>query len=236
MRDVLWIVVFLLAVAPAAHAQVDNEDEARAAFKDGLTAFEEGRTEEALVSFQRAYSLRPAFKLLYNIGQAQTELGLTRQAIQSFERYLEEGGDKITPDRKLQVEAELSRLRVLAGVKPVDTAPTAAEASPPKAEAASAPAKENKFMTKVAPWMFGGLALSTTGAGVAMGVRALSLNKSLNSSCTDGICPPQYGEDIDSQKGSAVAADVLIITGTLLTAATISIVAVVRHKKKGGSK
>ena len=236
MRDALWIVGFILAVAPAAHAQTDNEDEARTAFKEGLNAFDEGRTSDALVSFQRAYSLRPAFKLLYNIGQAQTELGLTRQAIQSFERYLQEGKDKIPPDRKLQVEAELSRLRILAGVKPVDTAPAASEAPPTPPPKDTAPTEENKFMAKVAPWMFGGLALATTGVGVAMGVRALSLNKSLNSSCTDGGCPPQYEEDIDSQKGSAVAADVLIITGTLLTAATISIVAVVRHKKKGASK
>ena len=235
MRTALIVACMVLSPSLGA-AQGDVEEKARAAFKEGVLAFEEGRTSDALVSFQRAYSLRPAFKLLYNIGQAQTELGLTRQAIESFEGYLVEGGEHIDADRRLQVEAELSRLRVLAGVHPAQSGPP-----PPKDESGdrveeAERAGENRFMTKAAPWMFGGLALATTGAGIAMGARALSLNNSLGSDCTDGVCPPSYEEDISSLKGSAAAADALLITGAVLTATAVIIAVVVRNKKKGESE
>lgn len=231
---VIFIAIFCFNTAATAQADVDKE--ARAAFNEGIAAFDDGRLSDALVSFERAYSLRPAFKLLYNIGQAQTELGLTRQAISTFERYLRDGGNDIEPDRKLTVEAELSRLRVLAGGHQGTAGPAAARPDLTMKVSVAPHREENRFMTKAAPWVFGGMAVVTAVCGTVFGVRAASINKTLNAECNNGECPPQYQEDIDSMNGSAVAADVLLISTVVLTATAVSIFAVVRHQKKGESK
>lgn len=231
MRHILTVLMLVLTAENAARADESSVVlEARTSFREGLVAFDDGRISDALVAFERAYSLRPSFKLLFNIGHAQAELGLLRQAVESFEQYLQEGGDKIEPNRKLEVEAELSRLRISAGMS---------EVGPSKGGQAvdldldSRPGKK-RFLTKVAPWLFGGLAVATAACGTAFGIRAVSLNNTLDSNCNAGGCPPKYADDIDSMNGSALAADVLLVSTALLTGTVVSIVAVTRHNKKKG--
>jgi tetratricopeptide (TPR) repeat protein len=234
MRIALLTLLFLLFFSTAATAQSRSpDDEAREAFNQGVAAFDAGRVSEALVAFERAYSLRPAFKLLYNIGQAQADLKLTRQAIQSFERYLSEGGDKIDPERKAEVEAEISKLRLLSGSPAPAQMPTG-DTITMKIRISAHP-RVNKAL-KVAPWVTGGCALTTAVLGTVFGVRALSKNKFLSTHCSDGGCPPQYEDDVNSMNRSALAADVLLVSTGVLTAAAVSLFVVAAHKKKGKSK
>jgi len=235
MRPIALIFALFTLKSVTVFAQGDVDQEAREAFKEGIAAFDEGQISDALVSFQRAYSLRPAFKLLYNIGQAQTELGLTRQAISTFERYLRDGGEKIEPDRRLTVEAELSRLRILAGVAKPDA--SGAEVGKLNLKITISPHKEeNRFAAKGAPWLLGGTALTTAVLGTVFGLRAASANKSLGADCPGGNCAPGYEDDIDKMNGSAVAADVLFISTAVLSAAAIGIAAAVRHRHKKESR
>lgn len=65
------------------------DDEARDLFGRGRDAFEAGLYEEALGYFEEAYRVSNRHLLLFNIGQAQDRLRRDRDALASFERYLE---------------------------------------------------------------------------------------------------------------------------------------------------
>jgi tetratricopeptide (TPR) repeat protein len=93
----------ILSTLAAQVARADNLDEAKAAFADGKVAFERGEYERALAQFQRANLLAPAPSLSYNIGKTYERMGRYRDAVTSFERYLELVGEpKDDEDRKFQ--------------------------------------------------------------------------------------------------------------------------------------
>ncbi len=234
MRIAVITSLLLLCFQCSLFAQsISPEDEAREAFKQGVAAFDQGRVSDALVAFERAYSLKPAFKLLYNIGQAQADLKLTRQAIQSFEKYLREGGDKIEPERRAEVEAEIARLRLVSGTPAPNQAPQG-ETITMKIRI-SVHRDVSKGLAAL-PWAVGGLALTTATLGTVFGTRALSIDHSLSENCAGGKCAPKFADDVNSLHRSAVAADVMFIFTGVLTAATASLFAVVVHKKKGKKK
>jgi hypothetical protein len=117
-------VVFALALstqltASALHAQ-DLEDaadpdsatgRARVHFRNGVDFYHEGNFRAALIEFKRAYKASPHYKLLYNLGQVSLELQEDGSAIDYFTHYLREGGDELSPERKLEVQQDLLRLQ-----------------------------------------------------------------------------------------------------------------------------
>ena len=75
-------------------AQIQAQDyrdrAARGLFEAGSVAYEEGRYEEALEHFTKAYELSPTrHLLLYNIASSQDRLRRDSDALKNFERYLE---------------------------------------------------------------------------------------------------------------------------------------------------
>ncbi|MBN2714399.1 MAG: hypothetical protein JXX14_01015 [Deltaproteobacteria bacterium] len=97
-------------------AQTDNRDEtARKAFQKARELFEAEQFEAAAIQFRIAYKNKPSWKLLYNI--AQCEVGAKRYGagLEHFEQYLVEAGDKITYERRREVEDETVRLRNMVG-------------------------------------------------------------------------------------------------------------------------
>jgi hypothetical protein len=102
----------LLAVAGAA---AQDEDGARAQFDRGMELYDAGKYEEAAIAFERAYELKPSYKILYNWAQAENEGGKYARALEVYRRYLAEGGDEIDPERVAQVEGEIQRLESLVG-------------------------------------------------------------------------------------------------------------------------
>lgn len=93
----------------------DAKAEASAHFRRGVELFQEEAFRGALVEFERAYAIAPDYRLLYNIGQTKFETQDYLGAIQSYERYLEGGGDDITKERKAVVEGALAALRERVG-------------------------------------------------------------------------------------------------------------------------
>ncbi len=113
----LPLVGALLLISPApARAQDDAaRAEASERFNRGIDLFDEEQFEAALAEFTRAYELAPNFVVLLNVGHSYRRLGRNPEAVEAFERYLEEGGDGVTASRLADVEQELSRLRRLVG-------------------------------------------------------------------------------------------------------------------------
>ena len=96
--------------------------------------------EGALREFNEAYAISPQFAVLYNIGQAHIALGHTAEAIEALTRYLRDGGDRIAPERRAQVERQIAWLRSEPCRTP--TLPSEAEAARATAAAAGAAAGE----------------------------------------------------------------------------------------------
>ncbi len=113
----MGLLLSLLLAAPSGAQEVSEENKAAAktAFDDGRAKFEAGQFKEAADAFRQAYDLMPSWKLLYNVGQAETAAGRYGLALDSFERYLAMGGDQVPTDRKEEVIAEITRMRAMVG-------------------------------------------------------------------------------------------------------------------------
>lgn len=109
-RLLLVLGLLVAAVAPAATARADARDEAAEHFKRGTDLYDEGDFRAALIEFRRAYALAPNFKVLFNIGNVQYQLGDYAGAKKTLEQYLEEGGARIEGDRRAAVENDIRRL------------------------------------------------------------------------------------------------------------------------------
>jgi tetratricopeptide (TPR) repeat protein len=82
--------------------------EARKHFQRGVELLSDEQVGEALLEFQRSYELKPHFAVLYNIGQAQSMLGRPIEAVDTFKRYLSDGGKGIRSTRRKEVERDIA--------------------------------------------------------------------------------------------------------------------------------
>jgi tetratricopeptide (TPR) repeat protein len=112
---VLLVSGLALASATTARAQ-PAEEKARIQFERGIELYEAGRFEQASIAFTRAYELKPSFKIMFNIGQAEAELEHYARALDAYTRYLAEGGQDVDPERLDQVKSEVKRLNALVGM------------------------------------------------------------------------------------------------------------------------
>jgi hypothetical protein len=104
-----------MLVASTAHAQDEADPDAREAasahFQRGIGLFAEEDYDAALVEFERAYDALPAWPVLYNIGHTQLARRRYADSLRAFERYLEEGGAEVPPERRAEVEHAIGALR-----------------------------------------------------------------------------------------------------------------------------
>lgn len=84
-----------------------RDDEARTLFKAATIAYADGRFDDAVEHFRRAYELSERPELLFNIGAAAERLGRDRAAVEAYRAYL----DKV-PDAENRRFAE-SRIEIL---------------------------------------------------------------------------------------------------------------------------
>jgi tetratricopeptide (TPR) repeat protein len=101
--------------APADTAVPPGDDkattQAREHFQRGTEYYREGDYRSAYVEFERAYALRRAYRLLYNLGQTAYELRDYAAAERHFRAYLVEGENEITAERRAEITMELAKLR-----------------------------------------------------------------------------------------------------------------------------
>src|SRR4051812_25846193 len=95
--------------APSADAATGTED-ARQHFADGLKLYKDGDFDAALVQFERAYAIKPNYKVLYNIAQTYFQLREYVEARDNMARYLKEGGSGIDPERQAAATKDLADL------------------------------------------------------------------------------------------------------------------------------
>jgi hypothetical protein len=96
----------LLLIAAGARAQSPPPNEARAAYEQGVASLEAQRFQEAALSLERSYALRPVPIALYNLALAYRGLGRYRDAIGLFDRYLQAPGEGVDAERLVAIRAE----------------------------------------------------------------------------------------------------------------------------------
>lgn len=120
-----------LAEAPAASGgaswqeNADKMAEARRRYDLGLKLYEDGNYEASRIEFERAMSLAPSYRILFNIGQAYKQLNNYVAAVSAFERYLQEGGAEVPEDRRTQVKNDVAELQKRIGRIRISTSPGA---------------------------------------------------------------------------------------------------------------
>lgn len=156
------LAIALVAIAPSSGAaQNETRDaEARNLFEAGRLAMNDGRFEDALGYFERAYELSGRPELLYNVAAMAERLGDDVRTVEALEDYLE-GVPDAQDRRAVERRIELLRQRVHEAEEPV-VVPTpeqtarAAETSPASA-AVAAPdpvADEQERPRMVRRWWF----------------------------------------------------------------------------------
>jgi hypothetical protein len=102
-----------LAAAPLTPAADDSAARREAAdhFARGVAHADAGAWHEAAAEFQAAYSAVPHFSVLYNLGQSYQAIDRPVDALDAFERYLNDGGREVPPPRRARVEGHVATLR-----------------------------------------------------------------------------------------------------------------------------
>jgi hypothetical protein len=98
------------AQTSAAPALPQPSSEASGHFDRGVSFYADGDYSAALVEFTRAYSIAPAWQVLFNIGQSHFQVHDYAQALVALNRYIDEGRDRIPQDRRSVVDAERADL------------------------------------------------------------------------------------------------------------------------------
>ncbi|MBI4510122.1 MAG: PEGA domain-containing protein [Deltaproteobacteria bacterium] len=97
----------------AAEPEERVRQEAATRFERGVKLFEAGDFSAALAEFEAIYRLTGRYEVLYNVGVTQKKLFRYGDAVRTLERYLADGGARIPPARRSEVESELAEVRAL---------------------------------------------------------------------------------------------------------------------------
>jgi len=99
------------STAGAASTDIEaNDVAADAAFQRGIELSDRGDLVAALVQYERAYELSPAYQVQYNIGIVSYQLQRWAHARRAFQLYLRLGGPALSPERKEKVNAFITDL------------------------------------------------------------------------------------------------------------------------------
>jgi hypothetical protein len=144
--------------SPARAEPAEPRASARAHFSLGVELASAGSYEAALAEFTEAYRIFPHFSVLYNIGQAELALDRPTLAVESWRRYLSEGGEQIEPARRAEVRESIARelersapATAPSKEEPVGVAPAVPSSDEPAARAEPAPSPPRRAAAAPAP-------------------------------------------------------------------------------------
>ncbi len=92
-----------------------SDEKAKIQFNQGVELYNDDDFEQAAIAFERAYELKPSYRILFNIAQTENERKHYAAALKAYHRYLKDGGDQIEAERRAEVEKEFTRLKALVG-------------------------------------------------------------------------------------------------------------------------
>jgi hypothetical protein len=126
MNVVSLVFLSLLAQVGSQTADPEAKTKAQVLLKDGAQSYRQGAFADALEKFNQAYAVFPSPKLLYNIGQANRELGRSVEAVEAFDKFLSLSTDA-SPELMSDARRSLNELTPTLGKLRIDCAITGAE-------------------------------------------------------------------------------------------------------------
>jgi hypothetical protein len=93
------------------HGGTLDLEKARKHFSQGIQFYNAGDYKLSLIEFRRSYDLSKNYRILYNIGQVNQQLGNYTNALMALEEYLRQSGADVGDDRKAEVLASILVLR-----------------------------------------------------------------------------------------------------------------------------
>ena len=109
MHAVSLVLLSLLAQVGAQTTDLESKAKAQVLLKEGTQSYRQGTFADALEKFDQAYAAFPSPKLLFNIGQANRELGRSVEAVDAFEKFLSLSEDA-SPDLKAEAKRSVDEL------------------------------------------------------------------------------------------------------------------------------
>jgi tetratricopeptide (TPR) repeat protein len=203
------------ARAQGGSSEQDKEAQAKVMYNNGVTLYEEGSYEAAIVAFRKAYELSGRHALLYNIANAQERLGRTQDAIDTLNTYrayaMPDEAESL--ERRLRaMERRVEEERRIAKAKADAEAAAATNANPnPQPTPTPTPPPERQGVGA------GSLVLYVTGAvgisaGALFGVNAMGARDDAMAFCSEGggtlYCSPEADEHLARDRRNSLASDI----------------------------
>lgn len=113
MRVTISALTFLLALAlaPQSWGEERGSNDARQHFGLGQQHEERGELERALAAYERAFELRPSYRLHRHIGRVCRALGRISAALEHYELFLAQGAERLTAEQRRRVAEMVNELR-----------------------------------------------------------------------------------------------------------------------------
>jgi len=113
---VLAFAVFAAAMPASAQvaprtSQKQKMDEAKPHLDKAVELYDENDFANALIEFKRAYEIAGDWRFLFNVAQAAYQVSNYALALDSFTKYLSEGGAQVDRKRRTFVEGEITKLK-----------------------------------------------------------------------------------------------------------------------------
>ena len=154
------LMILLLATPAFAQPTADDRARAKTLFDDGSSEYRAGHYDRAIDLFQDAYKLSHAPGLLFNIAQAYRLEGACAQALEYYQRSLDED---TSADNRVEMQERVTEMQACVNAKPADPAPPPAPPviTPPVITTHAAVESPPRAHRRYAP-------LVTTAAGAAV--------------------------------------------------------------------
>lgn len=100
---------------------------------------------------------------------------------------------------------------------------------------AIAPRKEPSRLWTVSPWIFTGAAAVTAVTGTILALKTSSLNAELTGACDNGDCPSSRAGDVERLPRLAMAADIMFVATSVLSATAFTLFILRKKKERSDS-
>lgn len=219
----------VLAAASSARAAGENMEQAKAYFKSGVEAYDQGKYEVALREFQHAHALSHSPALYFNMAACEEHMDHFQAAGLLLRQYLIEKPDADDRDnvqlRIKSLEERDERLHKMNEPEPTVkqtegvVTPVATTTPPP-------PSKPHLKLT----WVMLGVTGAVGIAAIGVGAYTVAHHSSLENGC--GKTPQGCSSSqINGLKSTAIATDVLI--GMTAAAAVATVAFAIVESRKG---
>ncbi len=109
------VMLTCLTFAASASAEEDNQ-EARDLYDSAQVSETAGEFEDALELYRQANDLRPSYRFHRHMGRVCAALGRTVEALNHYQNFIDEGGDRVLERWRTEITRTIASLRSNAGV------------------------------------------------------------------------------------------------------------------------